>query len=126
MKKAMKQLEKNDPEFFKYLQQNDKDLLEFGEQASGEDDDEDMDMDGAEEGDGADEDDEEEDGDEDEDMEGDEAEEEERAKTPVTRKMLREWQEGMLKVRVLASHFSAAYRGKTKRCRKMPQCDVLL
>lgn len=98
MKKAMKQLEKNDPEFFKYLQQNDKDLLEFGEQASGDDEDEDEDMDGAEEENGADEADEDEDGDEDEDMEGDDEEEEERAKTPVTRKMLREWQEGMLKV----------------------------
>lgn len=89
MKKAMKQLEKNDPEFFKYLKENDQDLLEFGDKpASGGD----VDMDGEENED----DDDEEEEDDDENM--DEDEEEQRAKTPVTRKMLREWQEGMLRV----------------------------
>jgi nucleolar complex protein 2 len=95
MKKAMKQLEKNDPEFFKYLQQNDKDLLEFGD-ASNASDGDDEEMDGAE-GDA-----EEEDGEDEEeaDVDMDDEKEEERAKTPVTRKMLREWQEGMLKVSI--------------------------
>ena len=87
MKKAMKDLEKKDPEFFKYLKENDRDLLSFGNEGKGKgkreaevEDDEDEEMDPAED-------------DEDEDEV-----EIERRKTSVTMKMLRQWQEGMLKV----------------------------
>ena len=97
MKKAMKDLEKKDPEFFNYLKENDQDLLEFGDdlprskgkgkaksstraQAEEEEDDE-MSVDDEEEDDDV----------------GDE--EVERKKISVTMKMLRQWQEGMLKVR---------------------------
>ncbi|KAK8861243.1 hypothetical protein IAR55_002062 [Kwoniella newhampshirensis] len=92
MKKAMKDLEKKDPEFFKYLKENDEDLLEFGKGASKvkgkgkgkQDEDEEM----AE-------------SDEDEDMEDGEDDDDEeevgRKKISVTMKMLRQWQEGMLK-----------------------------
>ncbi|WRT65353.1 uncharacterized protein IL334_002296 [Kwoniella shivajii] len=91
MKKAMKELEKKDPEFFKYLKENDEELLDFGKgkgtsQAKGkgkskQDEDEEMASD------------------EDEEMEDDddEEEEEERKKISVNGKMLRGWQEGMLK-----------------------------
>ncbi|WWD16856.1 hypothetical protein CI109_101288 [Kwoniella shandongensis] len=92
MKKAMKDLEKKDPEFFKYLKENDEDLLEFGKGASGAQvkgkgkgkQDEDEEMADSE--------------DDDEDEEDDDEEEEvERKKISVTMKMLRQWQEGMLK-----------------------------
>ncbi|WVQ83476.1 hypothetical protein IAT38_005617 [Cryptococcus sp. DSM 104549] len=83
MKKAMKDLAKNDPEFFKYLKENDEELLDFGKggkgKAKAQDEDEEMESD------------DEDDEDEDED------EEVERKKTSVTMKMLRQWQEGMLK-----------------------------
>ncbi|WVR04139.1 hypothetical protein IAU60_001138 [Kwoniella sp. DSM 27419] len=88
MKKAMKELEKKDPEFFKYLKENDEDLLKFGKgkgkakAKQAEDEDDEMDS-GDEE-------------DEDEDDEDDD-EDEERKKISVTPKMLRQWQEGMLK-----------------------------
>lgn len=86
MKKAMKDLEKKDPEFFKYLAENDKTLLDFGDGGEGEDEDEDMES-----------------GDEDDEdiASGDEEEEEEDKpkKVVVTGKMLRQWQEGMLRVR---------------------------
>lgn len=81
MKKAMKELEKKDPEFFNYLKENDRDLLSFGKEAGGK----------AERQEEVEEDDDEEDDEETE-------EEEERKKTSVTMKMLRQWQEGMLKV----------------------------
>jgi nucleolar complex protein 2 len=102
MKRAMKDLEKKDPEFFKYLKENDRDLLEFGGEGKGKEkvSDDDVDME--------DEDDEEED-----EEEGDE-EMVERKKTSVTMKMLRQWQEGMLKVRSRLLHSPAvasAYTG---------------
>ncbi|KIR51844.1 nucleolar complex protein 2 [Cryptococcus gattii Ru294] len=91
MKKAMKDLAKNDPEFFKYLKENDEDLLDFGQsskaskgkgkQDEDEEDDEDEEMESDEEGLG-------------EDEEEDEAE---RKRITVTLKMLRQWQEGMLR-----------------------------
>lgn len=89
MKKAMKDLEKKDPEFFKYLKENDGDLLEFGNGKQVEDDDEDVEMG---EDDEEDEDDEEEEEDEEEEVE---------KKTSVTVKMVRQWQEGMIKVNPL-------------------------
>lgn len=90
MKKAMKELEKKDPEFFKYLKENDGDLLEFGKGKSRakaqDDEDEDVDMDGE--------------ADEDEDAEEDGGvdEEQEEKKISVTGKMVKQWQEGMIKV----------------------------
>lgn len=89
MKKAMKDLEKKDPEFFKYLKENDGDLLEFGKgkskaaaaaAAPQSDEDEDVEMDGEEEEDEEDE------------------EEQEEKKISVTGKMIKQWQEGMIKV----------------------------
>ncbi|WVQ62856.1 uncharacterized protein L199_001005 [Kwoniella botswanensis] len=83
MKKAMKDLQKNDPEFFKYLKENDEELLDFGKskgKAKQDDEDEEMESDDEDV--------------EDEDME---EEEEERKKISVNGKMLRGWQEGMLK-----------------------------
>ena len=96
MKKTMKSLAKTDPEFYKYLQENDSELLEFGKEAKGSkaaakgkgkkvDEDVEMDSD--------DEDEAEEDEDEDED-----AGDLEPTKTSVTLRMLREWQNGMIKV----------------------------
>jgi nucleolar complex protein 2 len=96
MKKAMKDLAKNDPEFFKYLEENDKELLEFGgkggkvkEKGKGKEIDAEGDIDM---GEADEEDDEDEDEDEDEDGEV--------KKISVTLKMLRGWQEGMLKVSI--------------------------
>lgn len=94
MKKAMKDLAKNDPEFFKYLKENDEDLLDFGQSSK------------ASKGKGKQDEDEEDDDDEDEEMESDEeglGEDEEqgeaeRKRITVTLKMLRQWQEGMLRV----------------------------
>jgi nucleolar complex protein 2 len=84
MKKAMKDLEKKDPEFFKYLKENDEDLLEFGKGKSKvvEEEGSDVEMESDAE-------------DQDED---EEEEEEEEKKTSVTVKMVRQWQEGMIKV----------------------------
>jgi len=80
MKKAMKDLEKKDPEFFKYLKENDEDLLEFGKGKSRVvEEGSDVEMSDGEE-------------------EEDEEEEEEEKKTSVTVKMVRQWQEGMIKV----------------------------
>ena len=87
MKKAMRELEKKDPEFFRYLKENDRELLSFGEegravgkgkrkaQSTNE---------GTESVNGSE----------------DEADEVvmERRKTSVTMRMLRQWQQGMLKV----------------------------
>ncbi|ODN77012.1 hypothetical protein L202_05559 [Cryptococcus amylolentus CBS 6039] len=84
MKKAMKDLAKKDPEFFKYLKDNDEDLLEFGDKGKEREEDEDEDED------------EEMDSDEEMDEDEDEAPAE-RKKISVTMKMLRLWQEGMLK-----------------------------
>ncbi|BEI82314.1 hypothetical protein CcaverHIS002_0301820 [Cutaneotrichosporon cavernicola] len=85
MAKAMADLEKKDPEFFKHLKAEDPGLLEFG-----------MDVDEDE--------DEEEEEEEDEEMEEDEDEEEaERTKTVVTMRMLRGWREGMIKQHSLRS-----------------------
>jgi nucleolar complex protein 2 len=86
MKKAMKDLEKKDPEFFKYLKENDEDLLEFGKGKSKvEEEGSDIEMDS------------------DAEDEDEEEEEEEEKKTSVTVKMVRQWQEGMIKVS--PSHF---------------------
>lgn len=88
MKKAMRDLEKKDPEFFKYLKENDEDLLEFGKGKSkvqaeeDEEDNSDVDMDGEDE-------------DEDDEEEG---EEEAEKKISVNPRMVRQWQEGMIKV----------------------------
>ena len=86
MKKTMKGLAKSDPEFFKYLQENDQELLEFGQEpakAKGKakkvEEDEDMDS-----------------GDDEE--EDEEEEEEVMDKISVSMRMVREWQNGMLKV----------------------------
>ncbi|WWC68883.1 uncharacterized protein I206_102819 [Kwoniella pini CBS 10737] len=86
MKKAMKELSKNDPEFFKYLKENDEDLLEFGKSGNKKgkgkqvDEEEDMASD-----------------DEDDEAEDDDEDDGERKKISVNGKMLRGWQEGMLK-----------------------------
>ncbi|CAD6587230.1 MAG: Nucleolar Complex 2 protein, partial [Tremellales sp. Tagirdzhanova-0007] len=88
MKKAMKELEKKDPEFFEYLKENDRDLLSFGNEGTvvrkGKRAEEIV-----------------EDEDEDEDVAMDEEDLEEvvvgKGKTSVSMKMLRQWQEGMLK-----------------------------
>ena len=105
MKKAMKNLEKTDPEFWKYLKENDQELLEFdGGQSSSavkgkkaqaaSDDDEELESgDEAEEG----EDDEAVDEDEDENEDDDEVDMAAK-KTSVTMKMLRGWQQGMVQV----------------------------
>ncbi|GMK58135.1 hypothetical protein CspeluHIS016_0501670 [Cutaneotrichosporon spelunceum] len=85
MAKAMADLEKKDPEFFKHLKAEDPSLLEFGNMDVDEDeDDEDEEMD--------------------EDEEEDEDEDEgERPKTVVTMRMLRGWREGMIKQHSLRS-----------------------
>ena len=100
MKMAMKELEKKDPDFYKYLKENDQELLDFGQEASTSE--------GSKRGKGKqrrteeDEDDEEELS---EDRESDEDEEDSEEeiptgprKTSVTMRMLRGWQEGLLKV----------------------------
>jgi nucleolar complex protein 2 len=87
MKKAMKDLEKKDPEFFKYLKENDGDLLEFGNGNGMQKDEEDEDIEMGED-----------DEEEEEDDEEDEEQEEVEKKTSVTVKMVRQWQEGMIKV----------------------------
>ena len=87
MKKAMKDLEKKDSEFFKYLKENDGDLLEFGNGNGMQVDEEDEDVEMGE-------DDEEEESDEEEEEGAEEVEK----KTSVTVKMVRQWQEGMIKV----------------------------
>lgn len=98
MKKAMKELEKKDPEFFKYLKENDQDLLSFGNEPASaskgkgkrvQEDDEDEEMASVSEGE-----DDEPAVDEDDDEQG----ENEPKKIEVTMKMIRQWQEGMLKV----------------------------
>jgi len=82
MARAMAELEKKDPEFFKHLKAEDPSLLKFGKGGdSDEEDEEDEDMDE----------------DEDEDMDED-GEEAAPKKIVVTLKMLRGWREGMLKV----------------------------
>ncbi len=87
MKKAMKDLEKKDPEFFNYLKENDRELLSFGNEGGGkgkrkaEVDDEDDEMESTEDS-----------------KDDEENVEEEVKKTSVTVKMVRQWQEGMLKV----------------------------
>lgn len=99
MKKTMKGLAKSDPEFFKYLQENDRELLEFGKEPAGAksskakgkgktvDDDEEM-QSGEEDEDEEDVEDEEDEDEEDDDVQ----------KISVTMRMVREWQNGMLKV----------------------------
>lgn len=88
MAKAMAELEKKDPEFFKHLKAEDPSLLSFGK--------------GKGRADAMEEDDEDEDDDEDdEDIEMDEDEEDDDTPAPkiiVTMKMLRLWRESMLKV----------------------------
>ncbi|KAL7419909.1 Nucleolar Complex 2 protein [Cryptotrichosporon argae] len=81
MEKAMRDLQKKDPDFFKFLQENDRELLDFKNRpASDEDEDEDADED------------------EDDDVEDeDEMDVDEPSKVVVTPRMLRLWQEGMVK-----------------------------
>lgn len=106
MAKQLAELEKKDPEFFKYLKDNDAELLDFGQDeepakkskkqtkaaAQEEDEDEEMEFDGAES-----------DSDEEEpDFEGiPEAAEPE--KISVTMKMLRGWQRAMIEQKSLRS-----------------------
>lgn len=106
MAKQLAELEKKDPEFFKYLKDNDAELLDFGQEeepvkkskkqtkaaAQQEDEDEEMEFDGAES-----------DSDEEEpDFEGiTEAAEPE--KISVTMKMLRGWQRAMIEQKSLRS-----------------------
>ena len=95
MKKAMKNLEKTDPEFFKYLRENDRELLDFGGEATaGKVEGKEKTVDEYEEM-GS-----EENGEEEEDLDEEEDDDEDRAprKTSVTMRMLREWQQGMIKV----------------------------
>ncbi|ORX36257.1 Noc2p family-domain-containing protein [Kockovaella imperatae] len=110
MEKAMKNLEKKDPEFWKYLKENDRDLLDFGGQGQGnggssskrgqrkakldEDEEEDEESDGDDE--------------EEVDEDGDEVDEEQDMdiapkKTNVNLRMLRGWQQGMIKQHSLRS-----------------------
>lgn len=90
MKKTMKNLEKTDPEFFKYLKENDKELLDFGDEpkskakGKAKKSQEDVEMESDDE--------------EDEDEDDEENEDAAPTKTSVTMRMVREWQNGMLKV----------------------------
>ena len=95
MKKTIKNLEKSDPEFFKYLKENDQELLDFEDmpkqntKSKSKKAQEDVEMDS---------DDDEEDEDDDEEEGG------APTKTSVTMRMVKEWQNGMLKVRFFASY----------------------
>jgi nucleolar complex protein 2 len=101
MKKAMKDLQKKDPEFFKYLKENDQDLLTFGDEAGeprskgkgksvARENDEDDEMASGSEAELE---------DDDEDDNDNEGGKPAAKKIEVTMKMIRQWQEGMLKVR---------------------------
>jgi nucleolar complex protein 2 len=92
MERAMAELEKKDPEFFKHLKAEDPSLLQFskGKGRAADDDDEDMDED---------------EDDEDDDMMDEDTDEAAPVKIVVTMKMLRGWREGMLKVSLIAQAF---------------------
>lgn len=83
MARAMAELEKKDPEFFKHLKAEDPSLLRFGNADDESDDEEDEDMD---------------DDEDDEMMDEDGEEPAPTKKIVVTLKMLRGWREAMLKV----------------------------
>ena len=83
-KKELRELKKRDPEFYRYLEENDQELLDFGN------DEEDQASDDGDDDGGADDDDEDEDDDE---------EEERRAAIPLTMKHLSTWTKSASKVR---------------------------
>lgn len=90
----LKALAENDPEFFKYLQENDAELLDFAEQGDGEDDADDQDDD----------DDEDEEMDSDDDSTSDVQDKKGKGKATVkparelTKEILKRWQKSMLEV----------------------------
>ena len=98
MKKTIKNLEKSDPEFFKYLKENDQELLDFEDmpkqntKSKSKKAQEDVDMDSD---------------DDDEDEDDDEEEGGAPTKTSVTMRMVKEWQNGMLKVRFFGGSSSS-------------------
>lgn len=83
-KLELAKLAEQDPEFFQYLQENDKELLDFAVDEEGRD--EDVEMDGGADGES----------------------EEEGVKAPVlTKEILRKWQKGIVEVRIRKHHVAS-------------------